>query len=60
MGTALLKGYFIRHGGLGRAKYGNDEEREMDGYKLYHFKGEISQSMMTFDVDIGAKRPAML
>ena len=34
--------------------YSNEDESEMDGYKLYHFKGEISQSMMTFDVDIGA------
>ena len=39
---------------LGRAKCGNDVERERDGHKLYHFKGEISQAMMTFDVDIGA------
>ena len=48
-----LKGYFIHHG-EGIWNYGNDDEREMDGYKLYHFKGKISQAMMTFDVDIGA------
>ena len=28
--------------------------RWMAGHKLYHFKGKISQAMMTFDVDIGA------
>ena len=33
-----LKGYFIHHG-EGIWNYGNDDEREMDGYKLYHFKG---------------------